>query len=329
MANGGRKRWVWARRIALVCIALLLVQFVGTRAISGWQSVRVVFDESIVYRYPPAQTEFILLAYNIAHGRGADGPYWKDDLRNSEPLNQRTARHEKIAELIRQANADIVVLNEVDVSCFWSGHQNMAAFIAERVGYPYRMELRNYDAAFAWWRMRFGNAVLSRYPIIEAKPVHLPALSRWEQLAIGHKQGAYVTIALHENQRLHVLPIHFDHRSTTLGLASAKATIKQIEHLTGPIIMAGDFNSVHDDQASPPTAVTWLRDAGGFTFPTGADDPAQHTFPSPEPRKRIDWILTNPDVTVIFDDIISSTLSDHLPIRARFTLRGTSDASSP
>ena len=83
-------------------------------------------------------------------------------------LKERETRLTQIADLLRDLDADIVVLNEVDFDSSWSSSTNQARYLAKQAGYPYWAEQRNLDFRILIWKWRFGNAVLSKYPIIEA-----------------------------------------------------------------------------------------------------------------------------------------------------------------
>jgi len=73
-----------------------------------------------------------------------------------------------------------VVLNEADFDATWSGGINQAQWIAKHAGYPYHVEQRNYDVSLPFFKPRFGNAILSRWPILDAEQIELPAVSKWE-----------------------------------------------------------------------------------------------------------------------------------------------------
>ena len=70
--------------------------------------------------------------YNIAHGRGVPFDNW-----NGESKEVRLQRLLDIATQIREIDADIVALNEVDFDSSWSHGENQAEFLARNAGYPY------------------------------------------------------------------------------------------------------------------------------------------------------------------------------------------------
>jgi hypothetical protein len=111
--------------------------------------------------------------YNIAHGRGLASHNFQGG-----GAGLRRARLEEIGEGLRAADADIVVLQEVDVEALWSHHVDQSRVIGIHAGLPYRAVQINFDMRLGVTAFRFGNAILSRYPIVSAELVELPGYSR-------------------------------------------------------------------------------------------------------------------------------------------------------
>jgi len=98
-------------------------------------------------------------AYNIAHGRGAETA--KSNLEGGS-RQERLLRLDKIANLVKEQNLDLVILNEVDFDCSWSHGMNHAHHIAEKAGFPFIFTQRNMDVSFPFYKISIGNAVLSK-----------------------------------------------------------------------------------------------------------------------------------------------------------------------
>jgi endonuclease/exonuclease/phosphatase family metal-dependent hydrolase len=69
---------------------------------------------------------------------------------------------------------------------------------------------------------RWGNVVLSRYPIQETSLVDYPAHSTWEALLAGKKRGVVCTVELPEGRRIRLLAVHLEHRSEPVRYRSAQ-----------------------------------------------------------------------------------------------------------
>lgn len=260
-----------------------------------------------------------ILAWNVAHGRGNAEPGLLRNFRGGSE-EERTARLVRIAAVLRRADADVVVLNEVDFDASWSGGVNQADVLARAAGYGIRVEQRNYDVRLPFAAFSFGNAVLARPPVRAARWVDLPPHSRIEALAAGAKSASVVRLDTRLGP-LSVVPVHLEVRSGETRRASLPAVEAVRREEDAPLVLAGDFN------ASPPgwpgaersTVVGELLDRG-WTSPRarGAPAPDQWTYPVPSPERAIDWILVEPPLRVVEARVVDAEpgLSDHAPVLA-------------
>lgn len=151
-----RRRVVWA--VAAV-VVFVLGWYAVARITAPGRAVRVYHAAVADAPAPASGRPLKILAYNIAHGRGLADTNWAGD---------REARPGQIAELLKAQDADVVVLNEVDLDSSWSGRTNQGEFIANAAGYPWRAQQVNYDLSLPGFRLCFGNVILSRFPILDA-----------------------------------------------------------------------------------------------------------------------------------------------------------------
>jgi len=235
--------------------------------------------------------------YNIHWGLGVDGA---QDL-------------DRIAGVLRNIDADVVLLTEVDVYWRRSGNVHQARYLAEAAGYPYWY----FAPAFATWasgalrRSQYGNLLLSRFPILEARTVPLPnSLLREPRAALKAR------LAVGE-QPLIVIGAHLGfHRTERLAQAAALRELAAAEDPCAvPLVLMGDFN------ASPEAAEIQLLSspAGGLVdahLLAGSGD--GYTFPAYAPRVRIDYVLVSPGLAagVIAARTVEADGSDHLPVVA-------------
>lgn len=265
----------------------------------------------MVASQPPALTAgepLVVAAYNIAHARGLADTNW---------AGSRDTRLQDIAALIASWDADVVVLNEVDLDATWSGRTSQARVLAERAGYAYRAEQCNYDLWLPGFRIRFGNAVLSRFPIVHAQPVDYPAVSGWESVAFGRKRGLVCTLDLGTGRRVRIVAVHWDTRDPAVRAGSAEALATLAGDGGPPIIAAGDFNSSLLDDSASSAEVARLTEPGTFTWTANTPPgPAPASFPSTSPTRLIDYILAQPALAVTGFRVVDSRLSDHRPVIA-------------
>ena len=126
------------------------------------------------------------------------------------------------------------------------------------------------------------------------------------------------------------LNTHFDHRSRTARIHSAALVRRLVASTPLPTFVTGDFNtSVGSLPFEAITAEGTLVDTWDVAVERVTD--AWGTFPDYRPprldRKRIDWILATPGVTVVRTGINVARFdggwpSDHAPVQAIITLGG-------
>ena len=313
-----RRKWLLALAIVL---ALALGPYLVGRGLSQFRQVSIHENAAAVETPPPAST-LRVLTYNIAHGRGARSmDNWEGT------AEEKRARIARIAQLIAETDADIVVLNEVDFRCTWSGHQNQAAAIAQAAGYPYWVEQRNLDLQFLYGSWKFGNAILSRVPIVAAEPLDLPPRAAWEHVLAGSKQGVVATVELPDKRQLRVAAIHFDTRGEALRVASALALLEAVVESDVPLLAAGDFNSTPSSyplsrqSETGENALDLLLASEAFTTQPLCEPALEElTFRSFEPINAIDWVLIPADWELAEYRVLDSQHSDHRPVIAEIEL---------
>ncbi|NLG80380.1 MAG: hypothetical protein GX492_11265 [Firmicutes bacterium] len=258
----------------------------------------------------PAPMRLTVMTYNIHSGVGAD---LKLDL-------------DRIADLIRDQGADIVGLCEVDQGTRRSGGVDQARYIAERLGYYYA-----YGPNFMYDGGAFGNAVLSRYPIVSSTNHPLPNIHFNEPRGLLEAQvdtGGGI---------LNVFVTHLDVEYADSRLAQARAVIEISSKAAGPKIVMGDLNA--SPTGSPEIAVLLRHFNDTQQVYRVLVDSAElvkeglfardylkggYTYDAYDPARRIDYILTSFDIKVpaaAGTARVPRTLaSDHLPYAATIEL---------
>lgn len=321
MGNSVKVR-IWPRTwrlrvvVALVTIVLVVIvlPYALSRVSSPWRRLSIHEAAAAPIDNTGHSPQRLRIAcYNIAHGRGLAESNW-----DGGNFQERQARLDEIAGLLRKVDADVVVLNEVDFQASWSYGVNQSRYLAEQAGYPYWVEQRNLDFRVLGWTWRFGNAVLSKQPIADAKVIDLPAFSQWEPLLAGKKRGVICTIDF-AGQSIRVVGAHLSHRSEAVRVESAHTILNMAKGSSLPTIFAGDLNSTPPDFAGTTNdrfgenAIATFDHSGRFRRqpesgpPTGAD----FTFHSNEPHTVIDWILIPRDWRFAEYIVHPSKLSDH------------------
>lgn len=318
------------RNFVLLIAVVVLVPYLWSRGLSPSRCIRVRSHVADLEKPSTRPDSLRIASYNIAHGRGLPFDNW-----NGESKDVRRERLDAIADLIREMDADIVVLNEVDFEASWSHKVNQAEHIAKRAGYPYWVEERNLDFRIVNYTWRFGNAILSRYPVKQAKVVQLPSYENWETSMAGKKRAVFATFDLptFQSQPIGIVGAHLSHRSEHVRNESAKMLCDLAAHAGMPVFVAGDLNSCPPD--FPKSSITPNNENAITTFdasnlfqrqPTTMPTIPEMTFPSDSPAQVIDWVLVPTRFDVINYVVRDAKLSDHRPIYTDVRLK--QDASA-
>lgn len=249
-----------------------------------------------------ADTPLRVVSYNIHAGRGMDKQL---DLART-------------ADVLRRLNADVILLQEVDLGTKRSGSTDQPKELGKLLGmHSYFGKAMNYGGG------EYGNAVLSKLPFTRTSTLALPG-------GIEPRSAAIVEVALPKDAASHaglpviLVSVHLDHRNRDTHMEHAKMVSDEILRLLAKrpaaAIWAGDFNATG---SSPIWGV--LRKQHGWTLPRlqEAPDTGKATFPSTKPTRQIDWFLYRasgpeakaPALSVLQYNSINETMaSDHCPV---------------
>lgn len=273
-----------AKRSLLVL--LLLVAFAAER------SARAQQDAS-----------FRVMTYNIHHGENMDGAL---DLQG-------------IADVLRAHHVDVVGLQEVDHH--WSERSefaDQARSLADRLdmNYFFAPILDYAPPEEGKPRRKYGLAILSRFPILEAENFNIERLPSVGENPRRQQMGGFPMATLDvEGTRVHVFNTHLDYRpDPEVRRAQVQDMLAIVDAVEGPKVLVGDLNaSPQDDELRP----MWSSFVDAWDVRDG--DPG-YTFPSDDPDRRIDYILTTPGFDADSVVVVETQASDHRPVLADLTL---------
>jgi endonuclease/exonuclease/phosphatase family metal-dependent hydrolase len=204
---------------------------------------------------------------------------------------------DEIAQVIQKNRPDVVALQEVSRGWLVSGRMDMLAWLSYRLHMPYVYG----PTADPFW----GNAILSRYPIVAFSREQLPP----PELAI--RRGFLVAlIDLGNDEQIKVIDTHFDHLSGDTDIRQLQAqTILDFWGGLPSTVILGDLNAQPQSQEIAKFYQSRLNDA---TLRVATIN----TFPSNNPTEKIDYIWISTDLRANDAGVLSSTASDHLPVVA-------------
>jgi len=241
-----------------------------------------------------------VITYNIHRAIGVD----------------RRFRPERVVKILRHYEADVVLLQEVDEGAPRSRELNLAKEIAEAAGYPHFALGHNVSLK----KGRYGNATLSRYPILRERNIDLSIPESWIRRGCQH-----TSLDLGGNgSRLEVFNVHLGlsarERQKQLALLTRSAEFSSIDPDI-PLLVGGDFNDWRS--LLQPVFTNGL----GFTCTTERKRGPYRcipTYPSFSPQGGLDRIYLRGPVEL--ESVYSCRLqvarvaSDHLPIVAELSL---------
>jgi endonuclease/exonuclease/phosphatase family metal-dependent hydrolase len=213
----------------------------------------------------------------------------------------------RILGVMRRANAEVYLLQEVDNHRRSTGNIDQAGWFASQLGgwhYAFGRNVTFGDGLY-------GTAVVSKFPIISWTNTPLPNINHSQPRGLLH-----VVINFHGTE-VSIYSTHLDNTSGANRLRQA-STISQI--LAGdprPKILGGDMNtwpgSAPDRVLASRLSDTWEVAGAG----KGATHPAGH------PRTRIDFLMYGgPGLRAVSAVVLPDTASDHLAVRAQYELDG-------
>ena len=204
-----------------------------------------------------------------------------------------------IADTIKKCEADIIGLQEIRDEGQDADYQSQAKIIAEKLGYHYYY----FAEAIRFGGVNsYGNAIISRYPIISAETIMIP------DPEIKKYDGYYETRCLLKatidvRNGLNVLVSHFGLNPDEQENA-VETVVSNIpkEHC----VLMGDFNMEPDNQILNPIMQSLQDTAKVFST-------YKLSFPSDTPKVKIDYIFVSKDLKVEYADIPEIISSDHRP----------------
>ena len=234
-----------------------------------------------------------VLVYNIHAGKDAAGV---DNL-------------ERVAALVRDADVDVALLQEVDQFTRRSGKVDQPAVLAASTGLHVAFgSALDYDGG------EYGVAILSRWPITRDTLVHLP-VEPPQARAGGSREprGALRAEVATPWGNLVVINTHLDASGTDtwrrqeVRTLLALATAARAQHRN--VIVGGDMNSTPESAVQQDVRATRFRDAFAEC---GRGDGM--TFPADSSVKRIDYLYIPEGVQCVKAEVGKSDISDHRPL---------------
>lgn len=251
-----------------------------------------------------------LMTLNIAHGRGL----------NPLPglLRRRMVRRNllRIARLIHDVQPDVVAFQEIDQCSRWAGNFDHLDFLRRHAQLQHvAFGITNDREGLL--NLRYGNAVVSRYPIVDSSNVV------FGDKKVGEKGFMLAEIDV-DGWRMPLVNLHFHYRSREQRfrqLGHLQEWIGQRRRSVGgrwsmPPIYCGDFNTQRKKTDVTAALLDHIEKREDYrVFPDH-----EPTFPSAWPSRMIDFIFLPQACRRAHGVVVQSLVSDHLPVLVEFVV---------
>lgn len=245
------------------------------------------------------------MTYNIAAGTGG-GP------------GGDTTGLVAIARTIRDAGADIVALQEVDVH--WSsrsGFADQASSLAKWLGMEARFAPIYHVASTEPGAppKEYGVALLSRFPVTGFRNHSITRLSTQQPGSAPSPAPGFLeaTVSVH-GVAVRVFNTHLDYR------ADPSVRVTQVSEMLAIIGKAGQPTLVFGDMNATPDAAELQPLFGVLDDAWKSGTGPGESYPAKAPAKRIDYVLLSRHFRASTARVVSTEASDHRPVVADLTL---------
>lgn len=228
---------------------------------------------------------------------------------------KQTRNYDWTADVIAEIAPDIIGLQEVSKQpCLSFPAYDMKEEVPDYLGKKLGMHAY-FASARTNGKYLFGNAILSKYPIKNAKTVMIPdAMPEIERRCV-------LVAEIDVCGGITVLVTHFG-LAPEEHIQAVKTVLELVEEAKTPVIFMGDLNIMPDNEILKPLFDKLTDTAGGslqpYTWPSAF---TEYTGVSEEKygmnkQRKVDYIFTTEQFKTLRSDIHPSLASDHVPFFA-------------
>jgi endonuclease/exonuclease/phosphatase family metal-dependent hydrolase len=287
-----------------------------------------------------------LMTYNIGYLSG---------MTNNKPMKPDKAFFQKnmttFVDYLKVNPPHIIGFQEIDYHSKRSSYIDQLQTIGETAGYLNGLKGVNWDKRYVpfpygspsthFGPVVSGQAILSRFPIIEDKRIVLP---KPESTAFYYNhfyldrllQVAKIKIG---NNTIVVINVHLEAFEVSTREEHTRMLLETYRFYKDkfPVLLIGDFNSLPPDTkqkkgfgdemeadfTNDKTIAMVLAEKSlkSAFLESGAYEGVNFTFPADKPTRKLDYIFyTHKTITVTHVELIHIDSSDHLPILVHFKL---------
>ncbi len=253
-----------------------------------------------------------LICYNIEYCEGIEG-IWYQYFKFWKIFFPPKHLDQQLVDALKRLKPDILALVEVDVGSFRSHHTDEVRFLEEGLDFHHFTEIIKYPLQ-GWLRLfhhvpildKQANAIVTKYKMNNIK---------YHVLHEGTKR-VVIEVTVELPQKVTLLLAHLALGKRARG-RQIQELIKIVNDIKNPTILMGDFNTFNGEaEIEDLLKKTHLKDKISLDKQSlPLTEPAWH------PKKRLDYILTSPQINVKKFSVLNFHFSDHLPLMIDFVVK--------
>ncbi len=210
---------------------------------------------------------------------------------------------EAMAKVIKDSGAEFIGLNEMRGKGTNPEYDEQVKILSSLTGMKY---YGFGEAIMVGGENPYGNGFLSKIPVVKWEKIMIPDSAA--EKTPTHETRCLLKITLEGG--ITVLVTHFglndDEKENAI-----RTVLENLENKK--CILMGDFNITHEEEILMPIRERMRDTAAAFSAPL-------FSFPSDEPKIKIDYIFVSRDIEVISADIPAIIASDHRPHTAEINI---------
>ena len=253
-----------------------------------------------------------LICYNIEYCEGMDG-IWYHYLKLWNIFFPPKKLEARLLEALSNLKPDILALVEVDTGSIRTKRKDKVQFIKQQLKLKDFVAIVQYP--FKGWLKLFhkipilnkqANALVSRYKFQNVKYHILNEGTKRMVIEASVKCPKKVTLLLAH------LALGRRARAKQLN-----ELVKVVNSIGNPVILMGDFNTFNGvEEINGILKNTKLKDMVKLEKKS-----LHYTEPAKNPKRRLDYILTSPELAINNYSILNFHFSDHLPVMVNFEFK--------
>lgn len=243
--------------------------------------------------------KYRVITFNMCHGDNNNGII--------DVLNQ--------SNVIKEYDADLIMLQEVDICTSRSGYNNQLYEFKKNIGFEFSCFGSNIPYKEGW----YGNAILSRYPIVSTENY----LSNGTEYSKEPKGMLHAEININ-GKYINVFNTHLPvYDKERIILTESIINMMKRNSISGDMILGGDLNlgviplgNHRYNVEKKDSYVEYENIKKIFNCPNFDVD----TWPTGKPVADIDKILYSGEIQLTEIKRLNVEISDHYPVFAEFNI---------